>query len=317
MKIGTNDISKIMLGGVEIEKIYLGTSQVYGGDTPTPPTPVPYSGQYLTIESLENNNTISLVAPNTAITKTVSASTDNGVTWTEYTSTIEGITIATLNAGQKVLLKGENSQYSTANNTYNYFTSIGQFNVYGNIMSLISGDSFENADTLTGAYALNKLFSQCSGLTSAENLILPATTLTHDCYKGMFQGCTNLTSAPELPATTLANFCYQSMFWQCTSLTIAPELPATTLAKYCYGGMFYGCSSLNSITCLATDISATNCTSGWVTNVASTGTFVKAALMSSDWECGANGIPEGWSVEDENGNLETNPCDGPGGDDQF
>lgn len=32
MKIGTNDISKIYLGGVEIEKVYLGTEQVYGGD---------------------------------------------------------------------------------------------------------------------------------------------------------------------------------------------------------------------------------------------------------------------------------------------
>ena len=41
MKIGELDVSKIYLGSAEIEKIYLGTEQVYGGDTPTPPTPVP------------------------------------------------------------------------------------------------------------------------------------------------------------------------------------------------------------------------------------------------------------------------------------
>ena len=307
MKIGELDVSKIYLESAEIEKIYLGTSQVYGGSEPTP---TPYDEQYLTIESTSDNNTISLVTTYTGITRTVSASTDNGVTWTEYTSSTGGTQIASLNAGQKVLLKGENSQYSTANTTYNYFTSIGQFNVYGNIMSLISGDSFENADTLTGACALNKLFSQCSGLTSAENFILPATTLIHDCYKGMFQDCTSLTSAPSLPATTLANYCYQAMFRNCTSLTTAPVLSATTLVKFCYQTMFYGCRSLNYIKCLATDISASNCTMNWVNSVASTGTFVKAASMN-DWTTDNNGIPNNWTVQNDDGSQSV---DNPGGD---
>ena len=45
--------------------------------------------------------------------------------------------------------------------------------------------------------------------------------------------------------------------------------------------MFYNCSKMNYIKCLATDISANEFTSGWLTSVASTGTFVKAA--SADW----------------------------------
>ncbi len=73
---------------------------------------------------------------------------------------------------------------------------------------------------------------------------LPATTLTSYCYDGMFNGCTCLTTAPELPATELATGCYNNMFYNCTSLTTAPELPATTLAQYCYQGMFAGCTSL-------------------------------------------------------------------------
>ena len=85
------------------------------------------------------------------------------------------------------------------------------------------------------------------------------------------------------------------MFKGCTSLTTAPELPATTLTTYCYQWMFQLCTNLNYIKCLATDISASNCTTGWVNNVASTGTFVKAASMSS-WTTGTNGIPEGWTV---------------------
>ena len=139
------------------------------------------------------------------------------------------------------------------------------------------------------------MFEGCTSLTTAPEL--PATTLTSYCYQCMFSGCTSLTTAPELPATTLTESCYQYMFWDCTSLTTAPELPATTLKSWCYSGMFYGCTHLNNITCLATNISASNCTSIWVSGVASSGTFTKAASMSR-WTTGNNGIPAGWTVED-------------------
>ena len=87
------------------------------------------------------------------------------------------------------------------------------------------------------------------------------------------------------------------MFQGCTSLVNAPALPATTLATYCYRQMFYNCTSLNRITCLATNISASYCTSNWVSGVASSGTFTKAANMTS-WTTGVNGIPSGWTVQD-------------------
>ena len=139
------------------------------------------------------------------------------------------------------------------------------------------------------------LFIGCTGLTSVPSNYLPATTLADDCYLTMFYGCTSLTQAPELPATTLASLCYFGMFEGCTSLTTAPELPASTLAYACYESMFTNCTSLNYIKCLATDISASYCTSGWVEGVAPTGTFVKNPSMSS-WTEGANGIPTGWTV---------------------
>ena len=141
----------------------------------------------------------------------------------------------------------------------------------------------------------NRMFSDCTSLTTAPEL--PATTLAANCYSAMFYSCTLLTTAPALPATTLVFFCYSSMFSDCTSLTTAPELPATTLAMDCYSGMFYNCTSLNYIKCLTTDISATNYTNGWVSGVASTGTFVKASSMTS-WTTGTNGIPTGWTVQD-------------------
>ena len=104
-----------------------------------------------------------------------------------------------------------------------------------------------------------------------------------------------LTTAPELPATTVSDWCYGSMFEGCTSLTTAPELPATTLSEGCYDNMFRDCSSLNYIKMLATDVSATDCLTAWVTNVATSGTFIKDA--STTLPTGLSGIPDGWTVE--------------------
>ena len=151
------------------------------------------------------------------------------------------------------------------------------------------------ATTLTN-YCYSYMFQNCTSLTTAPEL--PATTLASNCYNSMFTGCTSLTSAPELPVTTLANYCYAHMFNGCTSLTTAPELPATKLASSCYSYMFQGCTNLNYIKCLATDISARNCTSSWLTGVASSGTFVKAASMTS-WTNSVNGIPTGWTVQND------------------
>lgn len=140
----------------------------------------------------------------------------------------------------------------------------------------------------------DSMFNDCTSLRVTPQL--PATTLADGCYGYMFQNCTSLTTAPELPATTLAINCYSSMFYGCASLTTAPELLATTLANTCYNGMFRYCTRLKYIKCLATDITASDCTLSWVDGVASSGTFVKAASMTG-WTTGSNGIPNNWTVQ--------------------
>ena len=82
----------------------------------------------------------------------------------------------------------------------------------------------------------------------------------------MFNGCTGLTTAPELTATTLASDCYREMFSGCTGLTTAPELPATKLAFYCYFKMFYGCSKLSKVTMLATNYNFSFSLDNWLDN---------------------------------------------------
>ena len=154
-----------------------------------------------------------------------------------------------------------------------------------------------SATTMNGDQNCDSMFYACTSLITAPSE-LHATTLTAYCYRYMFQNCTSLTSAPELPATTLAGNCYQYMFQGCESLTTAPSLPATTLANNCYNSMFRNCYKLTNIRCYATNISATNCTYNWVRGVASSGTFTKAASMSS-WTTGTRGIPSGWTVKNK------------------
>ena len=112
----------------------------------------------------------------------------------------------------------------------------------GDIRTLLDWRNYSTVDTKNARFC--SLFDGCSVLTSAPEL--PATKLADYCYSFMFYDCTSLTSAPELKATTLAVSCYDNMFYGCTSLTSAPELKATTLALSCYDNMFYGCTSLTS-----------------------------------------------------------------------
>ena len=143
------------------------------------------------------------------------------------------------------------------------------------------------------------MFWGCSSLTTVPYNLLHSEELAHSCYYNFFGRCTSLTdmSSFQLPAATLAVSAYCGMFSGCTSLTKAPALEASILPEHAYDNMFAKCSSLSEIKCLATDISAYGCTSLWVWDVASSGTFIKAASMN-DWTTGSYGIPDGWTVQD-------------------
>ena len=173
-------------------------------------------------------------------TNAVSYSLDNGLTWTNLSSNTASPTVT---AGNKIMWKAQLTP--TNNDGIGTFSSTAEFDVQGNVMSLLYGDNYKGQTNLTGKnYAFRKLFYGNTKLKDVSKMSLPATTLSSNCYRATFSGCTNLISAPELPATTLTEYCYNNMFYNCTSLTKAPELPATTLAQWCYESMFYGCTSL-------------------------------------------------------------------------
>ena len=88
------------------------------------------------------------------------------------------------------------------------------------------------------------MFNGCTALTTAPEL--RAESVAKNCYEYMFSDCTALTTAPELRAETLAESCCLEMFSGCSKLTTAPALPAQSLAKSCYKGMFQNCTSLTT-----------------------------------------------------------------------
>ena len=142
----------------------------------------------------------------------------------------------TLNAGDYLLMRGDNTRPCSSFNAHFYATGSGRLKLSGDIMSLISGDLFEDA--------FGELFRECALLADAHDLKLSATALATRCYQGMFNSCHDLVQAPQLPAPNLVEDCYSAMFKDCTSLQQAPDLPATTLAAGCYATMFQGCTSL-------------------------------------------------------------------------
>lgn len=164
--------------------------------------------------------------------------------------------------------------------------------MFRNCTSLIKAPELPATTLASSCYS--NMFNGCTSLNQAPEL--PATTLSNNCYENMFSGCASLTQAPELPAVTLAYSCYYAMFHGCISLVQAPELPATTLESACYYAMFSGCTNLNYIKCLATDISASNCTNNWVAGVSATGDFYAPASIV--WTQYVSGMPAGWTRHD-------------------
>ena len=202
-----------------------------------------------TITSLENNN---IIAFNQDLSNAgFIYSLDGGMSWQSVTSA----TICTLNAGESVMIRNTSPITGPFNCPWPrlFSTEMKDFNVSGNIMSLLTKDykNFNSLHYVDEEEDLDFYFDSIlqfvfagTSVVDASNLILPATELSDHCYYRMFNDCTKLQTAPKLPATTLADWCYANMFQGCTSLKECPELSATLLPSYCYACMFGDCTSL-------------------------------------------------------------------------
>lgn len=191
----------------------------------------------------------------------------NNDSWVNITSTYAGVQIP-VTTGDVIQLK--NYSHPSSSMGCRIGTSENcEIYAYGNIMSLLYGDSFAGKVELINTDEFNGFFYECEGLQNAENLIMPATLLTVSCYEQMFGGCSNLEVAPTLPALSLADGCYQNMFREC--------------------------SKLSKIIIYAENI-AMHCFTYWMLGVKDSGIFV--CKKGIEFPQGTSGIPEGWVRQD-------------------
>ena len=146
--------------------------------------------------------------------------------------------------------------------------------IYGNVMSMLEGDFFDDDCVIDADYA----------------------------FYGLFAGAEKLVNNPfrhiELPAYELTDGCFQAMFYGCKGLQRAPDLLADELMDYCYKEMFAGCSKLSYVKCLADDISADDCTKDWLANAGSEVTEAKTVVSTFKYPANSNdGVPAGWTNE--------------------
>lgn len=131
----------------------------------------------------------------------------------------------------------------------------------GNIMALIYGKDVTDQEELVIPSDCNfkEMFNLSNTLTVVSSDFLPATTLSDECYRSLFQQ-SSITNSPVLPANDLTTRCYDGMFSSCRALVEAPDLPATALTTACYQDMFNYCTALKKPSIIsATSLQSNSC----------------------------------------------------------
>lgn len=215
-------------------------------------------GKYLTLQALNDGTTISF---ENKASKEVQYRVNNG-SWKTLAAAGASGTTTSLNAGDKVYLKGANDTYEDNEGYDSKISCSGPCYVYGNFMSLTNNDGFSSATTLTGDWAFCNLFKDNTNIRNHpyKDMVLPATTLTKSCYYGMFRNCTGLSRSPIMADATAS-------------------LPGKTK---CYAEMFIRCSGLYYVTCYSSPADFTYFGS-WLNYVQSKGTLVTKSEYKEYW----------------------------------
>ena len=255
------------IGNTEIVKAEVGGSVVWE----KPDKTIPFYVENIT----DSTETLIVKKFNSsAPSVTIEISSDK-INWSTFgTTSTTGIT-RTILPGERLYMRANTGAWgvkitsgSTTEFSHNMIQGVSK--VGGNVMSLIYGENFTGNETSFPANTsvnLMGLFYENTTLTHAGELILPATTLTEYCYCAMF-----VTS----------------------SVRYTPVLPASTLVEGCYEQMFQYCPDIQKVICLATNISAYNCTLNWLNGNVYYRTFIKKT--NTVWPQGASGIPASWTV---------------------
>ena len=142
-------------------------------------------------------------------------------------------------------------------------------------------------------YTFRSMFSDCTSLTTTAK-IRNLSYASNYCFYSMYENCVSLTKAHDMRYNYFSEYSCKRMFANCTALTKAPRLLTIYWDETSCEEMFKGCNSLSYIECaMFSDSSVFG--NGWVSGVASSGTFVKNELQTK-YEYSDNSIPTGWEI---------------------
>jgi len=127
----------------------------------------------------------------------------DGTTWTTYTRQVY------LNQGEKISFRGTNATDESGSSGYMRIQCNDSCYVYGNVMSLLSKDSYATMTELPYNNTFQNLFMGNTYITHADgkDLVLPAKILKPNCYYQMFSGCTSMNYVKCLATDISANRC--------------------------------------------------------------------------------------------------------------
>ena len=257
------------VGTDPVEKIYLGTELVWSAEPP-----IDYTQQYLTHEYVSGNG--------------ISHSEAGLVTYTKV-----------------YMLEDENLRQELWGNPNRYVpdgltTSEAQaLSPTTNRRTMLNGNSPDGCLTFWSCDENNVSMVQSGWSYKVYGNIL--SLYYGDNFSGQTEFPAGASSLRNLFANLYGNFPNDSRNMFCidaSNLILTPR----HLTAGCYEGLFYGQTSVSAVTCLATDISATDCTKNWLAGVSPTGVFYKHPNMTvgepGGWTRGDSGIPTGWTVKD-------------------
>ena len=262
--------------------IFSSIMQMYVTNTEMIPRDTKYTEFYVENVDKTRANILSLKKVGNAPTINLEYSY-NGYQWNQWTD-IYSKGLSFLN---RIYLRGDNRSFTTNPiddgglnliDNHNEIKCTNNFNVGGEIASL------SNIHQRPTHCIFGWLFFNTTTLINAKDLILSNSNTMHK-YAGMFNGCSNLETAPVLDYTErIPDFYYNTMFWKCSKLKEVKAYftsdPNETVSYY------DALANLHTIQ---------RFTNNWLGNTSASGTF----YMNKDakWDRTDVSGTNGWSIK--------------------
>lgn len=314
--LGATNISDIKLGTNQINKVYVGSVQVWSN-----------APDYFWVENTSDTAGNILISKSSSVlsnTVAVEYSTDK-INWTSMgtiDSSISQIYTA-IPANSRMYLRATATAWGTSSEGVRILGKTHK--VGGNILSLLYGSSFTGTETTAAASAFSHLFYGNTALTDASELVIPMTTIENYAMNSMFSGNTALTAPPDLShVTRVEGRGMSSMFsgcsslagtmdlssvtridieslrgllYNCTSITSCDLSALTTVSTSALAGAFQGCTSFNAVDIRSMTTWDTTKSQYWLSQTAATGTVtINQALDGVIRTNDDSAVPYGWST---------------------